>query len=107
MKYNRVIAEYQVTYECGITQVLLLITNEDWYNLLKPIKTAISLLEDENKGRQTEPSLMLKKAMKLMFHDEAKCFPIGGPLHQSIQTGFLDLPPHQGGTHKVQWRKIK
>jgi hypothetical protein len=41
----------------------------------------------------------------LMFGNIDICFPVGGPLHKSIKTGYISLPPHQGGQHKVLWKK--
>jgi hypothetical protein len=104
---SRVLAYYQVTYASnGFIQDKQLISKEDYDNILKPLKKAISIIEDDNKGKQNEQSRLIKESLKLMFGDYNICFPEGSPLHLSIKSGFISLPQHQGGDHKVSWKRV-
>lgn len=104
---SRVLGCYQITYASnGFIQDKQLISKDDWNNILKPIKNAISIIEDDNKGKQNKQSKLLKESLKLMFGDYNICFPEGSPLHLSIKSGFISLPEHQGGNHKVNWKRV-
>jgi hypothetical protein len=104
---SRVLGCYQITYASnGFIQDKQLVSKEDWDNILKPIKKAISIIEDDNKGKQNEQSRLLKESLKLMFGNYNICFPEGSPLHLSIKSGFLSLTEHQGGDHKVSWKRV-
>jgi hypothetical protein len=104
---SRVLGYYQITYASnGFIQDKQLVSKEDWDNILKPIKKAISIIEDDNKGKQNEQSKMLKESLKIMFGDCNICFTEGSPLHLSIKSGLISLPEHQGGDHKVSWKRV-
>jgi hypothetical protein len=104
---SRVLGCYKITYASnGFIQDKQLVSKENWDNILKPIKKAISIIEDDNKGKQNEQSKLLKESLKLMFGDYNICFPEGSPLHLSIKSGFISLPEHQGGDHKVSWKRV-
>jgi hypothetical protein len=104
---SRVLGYYQITYASnGFIQDKQLVSKEDWDNILKPIKKAISIIEYDNKGKQNEQSKLLKESLKIMFGDYTICFPEGSPLHLSIKSGFISLSEHQGGDHKVSWKCV-
>lgn len=102
-KRSRILAQYQITYEVnGFVQEKHLVSRGDWDEVLIPIKREI--YDMDNRGNKEE-SKLLKNVLKLMFGNIDICFPEGGPLHESITTGFISLPPDQGGQHKVLWKK--
>jgi len=104
---TRILSSYNVTYlSNGFVQVKHIISREDFETILKPIKKSITMIEDENNGRQNYHSKLLKESLKSMFGDFNNCYPVGCPLYSSIKTGILTLPKHQGGDHKVIWKKI-
>lgn len=104
---SRVMAVYKITYhQNGFIQEKRLISREDMDNILKPIKNAISIIEDDNKGKQSEESKLLRNSLKIMFGSPDTCFAEGGLLYDSIKTGFISLPENQGGNHKVTWEQI-
>lgn len=104
---SRVLGFYRITYASnGFIQDKQLVSKEDWDNILKPIKKAISIIEDDNKREQNEQSKLLKESLKIMFGDYSICFPECSPLHLSIKSGFISLPEHQGGEHKVSWKRV-
>lgn len=104
---TRILCSYNVTYlSNGFVQVKHIISRDDWEIILKPIKKAIAMIEDENNGRQNYHSKLLKDNLKSMFGDYNNCYPVGCPLYLSLKTGILSLPKHQGGDHKVHWKKI-
>lgn len=103
---NRILNSYKVTYlSNGFVQDKHFISRDDWEIILKPIKKAIAMIEDENNGRQNHHSKLLKDSLKSMFGDYNNCYPIGCPLHLSLKTGILSLPKHQGGDHKISFKK--
>lgn len=105
---KRIIGSYKITYNnSGISQLKNLVSKDDWDNVLKPIKNAISIIEDDNKGRQNDQSKLLRESLKLMFGDIDVCFKEGSPMYESIKSGFITLPYQQGGSHKVTWEKLK
>ena len=104
---TRILCSYNVTYlSNGFVQVKHIVSRDDWEIILKPIKKAIAMIEDENNGRQNYHSKLLKDNLKSMFDDYNNCYPVGCPLYLSLKTGILSLPKHQGGEHKVSWKKI-
>jgi hypothetical protein len=104
---SRVLCHYQITYASnGFIQDKTLISAENWNNILKPLKSVIEIIEDDNKGKENEQSKLIKQSLKLMFGDYSICFKEGSPLHKSIKTGFISLPEAQGGNHKVSWKEI-
>ena len=101
---SRILKSYVITYEQnGVSQMKHLVSREDYDNIIKPLQRIIDTLEGDNKGRSTIASTKLKEALKDMFCDVDSCFPENCPLHDSITTGVLSLPEHQGGGHKVAW----
>lgn len=104
---GRVLGCYQITYASnGFIQDKTLISAENWDKILKPLKSAISIIEDDNKGKENEQSKLIKQSLKLMFGDYSICFKERSPLHESIKTGFISLPEAQGGNHKVSWKRV-
>lgn len=105
---TRIIKKYQIEYlNNGFTQVKTLVKREDWEEILKPTKHMISILESDNKGKETLESKQLKKVLKSLFEDYGICFPENSPLDKSIKTGILSLPITQGGDHPVKWKVFK
>ena len=103
----RVLSHYEVTYASnGFKQIKGLVTDEDYDTIIKPISKAISIIEDDNKGKSNTQSKLLKESLKLMFGDYENCIKQTSPLGDSIKTGILSLPPQQGGDHKVTWRRL-
>jgi len=103
---NRVLGYYEVTYHSdNITQKKQLIKKSDWDDILKPILKIISIIEDNNKGKQNDLSKSLKESLKIMFDDYNVCFPEGSPLHLSIKTGILSMGNF--GDYKVSWKLLK
>lgn len=102
----RVLAKYKITYSNGFIQNKNLVSAEDWNNIIKPIKKAISIIEDDNKGKENQQSKLLKSSLNLMFENINICFPEQSPLHNSIKTGLLELGEYQGN-HKVLWKRIQ
>ena len=103
---SRIINTYEIEYKNGFKQIWHLISKDDYLNILKPLQLIIDDEKDNNKGKNTEVSDLLKKSLKLMFINPDKCFHIGTPLHLSIETGILSLHKNQGGDHRVKWTLI-
>ena len=103
----RVLSLYEVTYASnGFKQIKGIVTNEDYDTIIKPIAKAISIIEDDNKGKPNLQSKLLKDSLKIMFGDFENCIRQTSPLGESVKTGVLALPPQQGGDHKVTWRRL-
>jgi len=103
---NRILSTHKVTYlDNGFVQTKTLISAENWDNILKPLKNIITIIEDDNKGKENEQSRLIKQALKLMFGDYSICFKQGSPLHESIKTGIIVLSKAQGNC-KVVWNHI-
>ncbi len=103
---NRTKGTYQIRYEAnGFVQEKTLISKSDFSNILQPIQKIISLLEDENRGQETQESKQLKNLLSGMFGNYRNCFPEGSPLHEAIKSGYILLPHYQGGSHKVSISK--
>ena len=107
-KPNRVIKVYNIQYLCnGFIQKKQLVSKEDWESIIKPIKKVISIIENDNRGKENIESKLLKESLKQMYGDYTICFPEGCPFHDSITSGYIELPIHQGGKHPVKWYEIK
>lgn len=108
MEKSRILKSYHIQYLAnGFIQKKYLVSKDDWDNIIKPIKKAITIIEDDNKGKENIQSKLLKDSLKIMYGDYTKCFPEGSPFHDSIKTGYLELLAHQGGKHPVKWIEIK
>ena len=108
MKPTKVIKKYQITYtehDVPITQQKYLIKHEDMLNIINPIQDVISTLEKENKYKPTKESKQLKSLLVDMFG--GMWFTDESPLGRAMKTGKLELAAHMGGTHNVQFKKIK
>lgn len=106
MRGSRILGSYQITYaNNGFAQEKHLVSEEDWNNILSPIKNAISIIEDDNNRKENEESRLLKSSLKVMFGDYNSCFIVGSPLHESIKTGVLSGGKYQGD-HNVSWVKL-
>lgn len=108
METRRILGKYEITYERnGFTQIKQLISKDDYGTILKPLLKIITLIEDDNKGRENKESKLLKESLKLMFGNYKDCFVEGSAMHTSLKNGIISLPPQQGGDHKVSWKKLK
>lgn len=103
----KIISTHEVEYSNGFKQTWHLTSKKNYINILKPLSKIIDTEKELNKGNDTELSLLLKKAIKIMFIDKEKCFHEGSPLHLSMTDNILRLHANQGGEHKVKWREIK
>jgi len=105
---SKIIALYEITYASnGFKQFKILISDEDYDNIKKPLEIAIIHIEYLTKGKENPASKSIKDTLKMLFYDTSICINQRGPMGQSISNGIMSLPPNQGGDHKVKWRKIK
>jgi hypothetical protein len=101
---TRALGLYKVTYASnGFVQHKILISDSDWYSILKPLESAIHTLEDN--GKPTNESISLKQVIASLF-GVGQFFKEGDLYHQSIKTGYISLPKTQGGDHSVSWELI-
>lgn len=91
----------------GFIQIKGLVSDEDYINILKPIKKAINIIEDSNKGKPNRQSELLKQSLGIMFGDYNECMTQSSPMGLSLKSGIISLPKHQGGDHVVKWKKVK
>jgi len=98
---------YEITYTNGFKQQKILVSNENYNDLLKPLDKAINIIEDNNNKKPTNQSISLKNTLNFLFEDYKIFMTEDSPLGKSIKTGILSLPQIQGGEHNVKWRKIK
>lgn len=109
------IGKFKLTYANGISQVKLLITQEDYKSIVKPILDNIAELEAQRSGinkkskRYKEISEKLRELKKPIselgefFTSES---PLGLALHTRSIPKILILPPQQGGGHFVRFEKL-
>lgn len=109
------IGKFRLTYANGISQVKLLITQEDYKSIIKPILDNIAELEAQRSGinkkskRYKEISEKLRELKKPIselgefFTSES---PLGLALHTRSIPKILILPPQQGGRHFVRFEKL-
>jgi len=106
--HSKFIALYEIIYiSNGFKQFKILISDEDYDNIKKPLENAIFHIETLTKGKENPASKGIKNTLKILFHDPSICINQRSPMAQSISNGIMTLPPNQGGDHKVIWRKIK
>lgn len=78
---------YEVTYESnGFIQIKGLVSDEDYINILKPIKKAINIIEDSNKGKPNRQSELLKQSLGIMFGDYNECITQSSPMGLSLKS---------------------
>lgn len=109
------IGKFKLTYANGISQVKLLITQEDYKSIVKPILDNIAELEAQRSGinkkskRYKEISEKLRELKKPIselgefFTSES---PLGLALHTRSIPKILILPPQQGDKHFVRFEKL-
>lgn len=109
------IGKFRLTYANGISQVKLLITQEDYKSIVKPILDNIAELEAQRSGinkkskRYKEISEKLRELKKPIselgefFTSES---PLGLALHTRSIPKILILPPQQGDRHFVRFEKL-
>lgn len=109
------IEKFRLAYANGISQVKLLITQEDYKSIIKPILDNIAELEAQRSGinkkskRYKEISEKLRELKKPIselgefFTSES---PLGLALHTRSIPKILILPPQQGGRHFVRFEKL-
>ena len=98
---NRIICQYKITYDQGITQTRNLISHNDFELIIKPKQQEIHELEIADKKKEAN---IIKNELKLMFSDNF--FTNQSPLFEASLTGSLVLPEHQGGTKPCVVKKI-
>jgi len=104
---SKFIALYEITYSNGFKQYKILISDEDYDNIKKPLEIAIINIESLTRGKENSASKCIKETLKMLFHNPSICINQRSPMGQSISNGIMTLPLNQGGDHKVKWRKIK
>lgn len=109
------IGKFKLTYANGISQVKLLITQEDYKSIVKPILDNIAELEAQRSGinkkskRYKEISEKLRELKKPIselgefFTSES---PLGLALHTRSIPKILILSPQQGDKHFVRFEKL-
>lgn len=100
---SKILGTYKITYDGGVTQFKDLISQEDYDNILKPLKQSIQELEGIKNTDKAFPAAQKtikenKRQIFEMFGDNY--FTSESPLFYAIETGILKLPIHQGGEHK-------
>ncbi len=108
------IGKFKLTYANGISQVKLLITQEDYKSIVKPILDNIAELEAQRSGinkkskRYKEISEKLRE-LKKPISELGEFFTSTSPLGLALWSSrFLNLilPPQQGGGHFVRFEKL-
>lgn len=99
----KILGIYKIVYNNGFEQTKNLISHTDYIEIIKPISSIAANLELSKSTRNE--AKVLKKLLKNMFGDE--WFTDNSPLFESIKTGILSLPKHQGGDHKIKVTKTK
>lgn len=109
------IGKFKLTYANGISQVKLLITQEDYKSIVKPILDNIAELEAQRSGinkkskRYKEISEKLgelKKPISELGEFFTSESPLGLALHTRSIPKILVLPPQQGDRHFVRFEKL-
>lgn len=109
------IGKFRLTYANGISQVKLLITQEDYKSIVKPILDNIAELEAQRSGinkkskRYKEISEKLgelKKPISELGEFFTSESPLGLALHTRSIPKILILPPQQGDKHFVRFEKL-
>ena len=108
------IGKFKLTYANGISQVKLLITQEDYKSIVKPILDNIAELEAQRSGinkkskRYKEISEKLRE-LKKPISELGEFFTSTSPLGLALWSSRfpnLILPPQQGGGHFVRFEKL-
>ena len=90
MEKSRILKSYHIQYLAnGFIQKKYLVSKDDWDNIIKPIKKAITIIEDDNKGKENVQSKLLKDSLKIMYGDYTKCFPEKYAENQTIFQSFI------------------
>lgn len=94
---KRIIAVYQITYANGVTQTKNLIAQASFYDVIKPL----SFIADELDGlKRKREAAIIKSHLKKMYGEHY--FTNDSPIFRAINTGMLQLPEIQGGTHSCK-----
>lgn len=108
------IGKFKLTYANGISQVKLLITQEDYKSIVRPILDNIAELEAQRSGinkkskRYKEISEKLRE-LKKPISELGEFFTSTSPLGLALWSSRfpnLILPPQQGGGHFVRFEKL-
>lgn len=97
----KIIGQYRITYQRGITQTMDLISQEDFENI---IKVKLDEIYDFQVAKNNIAAALLKKEIKDEFGDNY--FTTGSPIYKAFETGILSLPAHQGGEKKCKVEKL-
>ena len=100
--------QYKITYmdhKVPVVQWKWLVSEDDFSNIITPIRSIIYTIEMDNRFKPTSESKQLKKLLVDMFGDY--WFTEDSPLGKAIGTNKLVLPEHQGGVRNVIMEKVK
>lgn len=107
------IGKFRLTYANGMSQVKLLITQEDYKSIIKPILDNIAELEacEINKKSKRYKEIFGKlRELKKLISELGEFFTSESPLRLALHTRsipkILILPPQQGGKHFVSFEKL-
>lgn len=98
------IGKFKLTYANGISQVKLLITQEDYKSIVKPILDNIAELEAQRSGINKK-SKRYKEISEKLREFFTSTSPLGLALWSSRFPNLI-LPPQQGGGHFVRFEKL-
>lgn len=104
----------KLTYLDGVTQVLSLISHEEYVCKIKPLYAKIIELENEQSplGKKNKRRLEIDEEIKSIDKELSKYgnfFTSKSPLGKAIQSSEfcnLHLPPQQGGNTHVEWELV-
>lgn len=104
---------YKVTYENGATQTCRLISRQEYDSTIKVYKETILDLTNKmsklSKNNKKYKELAQKcKELKEKISEYGDFFVSDSPLGKALwsASGYMELPLHQGGKHKVLFKLL-
>ena len=97
---------YQITYSNGLNQLKILISHDDYMNVIRPLEIEIDFLKSTIKKKSKDKKELEKKQELHMLKLKRKSYFSGdyftdkSPFYEAIETGILNLPKAQGGSQK-------
>lgn len=105
--------KYRISYNNGrIIQTKKLVSIDTYIHFIKPIEEIISELDVEIYNCKKKNKDKKKVLERQKEEEERKIskykpyFVAGSPLYKAINTGILELPKDQGGTHIIDIQEI-
>ena len=95
---------YKITYQCGVVQYKNLISHDFYINTIIPLQNKVHDIEVKGKKNWKSEASFVKGKIKKLVGSE--WFTDKSPLFESIESGLLILPIHQGGIHKCKVESI-